>query len=86
VDLDLSPFNADYAHFLQSCVHVYSLDTLFDGVDSPMPFQSSLSADLVQIALLPDLPMSTDDELLVLTLADVSPVHWALHALDLHLN
>jgi len=82
VDLDLSPFDADYAHFLQSCVHVHSLDTPFDGVDSPTLLQSSLSADLVQIDLLPDSPMSTDDELLVLTLADVSPVHRALHALD----
>jgi len=30
--------------------------------------------------------MSTDDELLTFTLADVSPVHWAFHALDLHLH
>jgi len=42
VDLDLSLFNADYALFLQSCVHVCSLDTPFDGVDSSTSFFSPL--------------------------------------------
>jgi len=39
----------------------------------------------VQIDSLPDSPLISDDKLLALTLADISPAHRALHALDLHL-
>jgi len=89
INLDLSPFDLDYATFLQSCIHVDSIDDVFS--DSPIlqsstSFQSSLSADLVQINLFPDSPMLRDDELLTLTASDIHPAHQALHALDLHLH
>jgi len=55
-------------------------------LQSFMSFQSSLSADLVQVDLFPDSPMLSNDELLALTASDIHPAHQALHALDLHLH
>jgi len=88
IDLNLSPFDSDYAVFLQSCIHIDSIDEVFS--DSPIlqsstSFQSSLS-DLVQIDLFPGSLMLSDDKLLALTASDIHPAHQALHALDLHLH
>jgi len=91
IDLLLSPFDSAYATFLQLCVHIKSDDIIHasfcsnSSANSSVSLQSSLSADLVQIDTIPDLPLISDDELLALTLHDISPAHWALHALDLHL-
>jgi len=91
VDLLLSPFDLAYATFLQSCVHIKSDDIIHasscsnSSANSSVSLQSSLSADLVQIDTIPDSPLISDDELLALTLHDISPAHRALHALDLHL-
>ena len=90
IDLLLSPFNPAYAAFLQSCAYLEcheSCPPIESDIILPASasLQSLLSADLVQIDSLPDLPMVSDDELLALALADISPAHQALHALDLHL-
>ncbi len=100
IDLDSSPFDDTYSTFLQSCIHTkladddmhgYSADldksplSLVDVDMNCSALQSALSADLVQIDPLPELPLLTDDELLALSIKEISLAQRALHALDLHL-
>jgi len=87
IDFACFPFDSEYAAFLHSCVHIEPTDAIPDSsyFNPSTLLQSSLSVDLVQIDSLPDSPLISNDKLLALTLADISPAHRALHALDLHL-
>jgi len=60
--------------------------SLFDVDMNCSALQSALSADSVQIDLLPESPLLTDDELLALSINELTPAQRALHALDLHLS
>jgi len=88
IDLDSFPFDDVYSAFLQSCIqtkladddiHDYSPDldesslSLLDVDTNCSALQPALSADSVHIDLLPESPLLTDDELLVLSINELSP-------------